>query len=267
MMFVPKGSLSFIPFVNRYLSDVEYFKNEIQRIIDHRARNKDSSSKDILSLLLDGAGNNLTQEKEDLAPLSHSELISNCFIMIVAGHETTARTLAFALYLLAKHPDIQRTAQDQIDTIGLNYDSLTHVTNIIKETLRLYPAAVAILRMTTQDIEFKGTKLNKGVYVLYMWYLAHIDDKYWDRALEFIPDRWTTDKRNHEFHYSPFGVGKRSCIGKKFSEIEMVVVLSMILKRYNIKFEKEPYDLDLMVNITLRSKNPIHLVFERRDEE
>jgi cytochrome P450 len=142
-------------------------------------------------------------------------------------------------------------------------EELTYVRGIMKETLRMYPAAVGTARVALQDFEFKNVVIPKGTQVLIHWHNIHMDDKYFKNAKEFIPERWD-DAKDPGFCYSPFGVGKRSCIGRRFAEIEMMYVLSMFLKRYNVKHSEKSKEIDLEVNVTLMAKTPIHLTFEMR---
>ncbi len=191
-------------------------------VIEKRKREGTASNdedNDILNLLLNGS---TASENSELAPLNEYELISDSFIMIVAGHEvcllnktnfqTTSRTLTMALYLLATHPEIQDEAyqflQKSVSDRELTHDdyesNLEYIHWIFDETLRLYPVAVGIVRDASTDYTFKDTFIPKGTAVFYAWNATFRDETYFPKPDEFIPSRWNEIEKK-TLLYTPFG--------------------------------------------------------------
>jgi len=247
-----------------------------------------NDQRNILALLVnnsvqDGAHSQQQQQQQDTESaeqhLPHSytagelnadELVSNVWLMLFAGFETTAKTLAFSLYLLAKNKIIQRKAQKTVDSLLAgsvpeykDLNKLEYIQYIAKEALRLYPTVPAYLRITTEEFEFENKVIPKDTVCLYNFYGIHRNKEFYgDDADKFMPDRWYTIDLTgpNSFMFTPFGLGVRSCLGKKFAEIEMCIVLTMILQRYNIVFaDDKDYDNELAVqcNITLSPVRPI----------
>ncbi|KAL0491179.1 cytochrome P450 [Acrasis kona] len=272
--FMRSEKFRFIPFLDQYFSDLNTFSDAVNKIIEERLVGSENENNDILSLLINAAkSTRLDQVPDDSRPLSNKEMVSNCLMFIVAGHETTARTLAFGFRLLALNRHIQKRAQLHVDQVlgsaehptYEQMDQLTFIHNIMNETLRLYPAAVGTERIVIREFEFKNRKFPVGTHCLIHWNNMQRDDKYFENANDFRPERWDLDaNKQKSFANTAFGVGKRSCIGKRFAEVEMVFVFAMILKRFNVECVDEMSELDLEVNMTLMAKTPIKLRFTKR---
>lgn len=157
------------------------FKSIVNKLIETRRRALDNDSaadannrRDILSLLLKGSSSS-ADESSTATTLSPDELLSNIRIFLIAGHETTARTLGFAMYLLATNIEVQRHAQSLADQIKkqygeeltlevlMNAPEVAYFKNIMKETLRIYPVAIGILRQATEEIKLKNVVIEKNV--------------------------------------------------------------------------------------------------------
>ncbi|KAF0972815.1 hypothetical protein FDP41_009064 [Naegleria fowleri] len=187
------------------------FTDSIQKIIQHRSSHDDKEYNDILSLLLQARDEGKKNNESD--SMTDKELISNCFVLLVAGHETTARTLGFALYLLATNKDAQERlhkfidhdypalyGKDTFDFADYQAGRLDYVKAIVKETLRLFPTVMVAIRELTQPYTYKGYHLPKGFRVAASWQLMHRDEKYWPEPDEFIPERFLK-KKEHEDHH------------------------------------------------------------------
>jgi cytochrome P450 len=190
-----------------------------KRRSEHHHSHKEEDN-DILNLLLKGSKME-NEEVQGMQPLDDRELISNSFIMIVAGHETTSRALTMALYLLSKNSHIQEEAYQSITTNIPDFDQreltyedysskLEYLHWIFDETLRLYPIAVGIARELQQEVTFKEHVLPKGTIALYSWMTAFKDEKYFKNPNDFVPSRWQDSELSKSLMYSPFG-GKYPC--------------------------------------------------------
>ncbi|KAK7682022.1 hypothetical protein QCA50_014986 [Cerrena zonata] len=206
---------------------------------------------DLFSKLLDASESDLTGEKK----LTELEVISNIFIFLFAGHETTAHTLTFAFALLALYPDEQERLYEEIvkylpgDKLPTyeEANSMTYLTAVINETLRMYPPVVAVPKRAAEDTTFvttthAGDRLSvpvpKGSILSLNFYALHYNPKYWENPHAFKPSRFLGDWPRDAF--MPFSAGSRSCIGRRFAELESMVVLAMIVKNYKIAVKEEP---------------------------
>jgi cytochrome P450 len=162
--------------------------------------------------------------------------------MLIAGHDTSTALLAWALHLLALHPEVMSQAQREVDavigdgdlTIG-NLNQLSCLDRVIKETLRLRPPIHVANRLAVKDTTICGYDLKAKTRVMASIYLSHQDERYWDSPQRFQPERFAPgSKRPPAFTYIPFGGGPRICIGAFFAQVEAKVVLARILQRFEL---------------------------------
>lgn len=172
--------------------------------------------------------------------LSEAELANQVLAFLVAGTETTATTLAWVVYLLAVHPDIEAAVHCEVDRVLAgaspayeHLDALENTRQVISETLRLYPPTWLITRIVTQDTVLGGTRLAAGTTLAYSPYLVHHrSDLYPDPGC-FDPGRWQA-ARPDRGAYIPFGAGARKCIGDRFSLTQAVLALAAITARWRL---------------------------------
>jgi cytochrome P450 len=256
----------------------EFYQGRISELISER-RNNPTESKDVLSLLIKGRNEydhilSTTDEDQShasLHPLTDLELSANTFLMIVAGHETSARALGFALYCLARNSFIQQKTQELIDTrlpsmkdpTIEDYESLPYIQNILTETLRLYPVAMSIVRQVQKSFTLREYNIPKGTTLICNNHLIYNNPNYFKEPENFDPDRYNDTSNIPRFAISHFGFAQRKCIGQRFAEIEVGIVLIMLLQRYNIRVDPN-YQLRLEVAITSRPVEELHITFEKR---
>lgn len=163
--------------------------------------------------------------------------------MFIAGHDTSTALLAWALHLLANHPDVQSRIHEEIATVLgdaaptiQNVARLDYLDQTIKETLRLYPPIHLGSRIAATDIAFGDYLLPAGTRVLYSIYLSHRHKEYWDDPHRFDPDRFAPEasRQRPPYLYLPFGGGARNCIGTAFAQVEARVVLARILQQWSL---------------------------------
>ncbi|KAK7682024.1 hypothetical protein QCA50_014988 [Cerrena zonata] len=215
------------------------------------ARASGGSRHDLFSKLLEASEGDMTGEKA----LTETEVISNIFVFLFAGHETTAHTLCFAFALLALYPDEQERLLEEVikytpgDKLPMYEDahSMTYLTAVINETLRLYPPVVAVPKRAAEDTTLVTTNhagdsisvaIPKGSLIALNFCALHYNPKYWENPHAFNPSRFLGDWPRDAF--MPFSAGARSCIGRRFAELESMVVLAMIIKNYKITIKEEP---------------------------
>lgn len=225
----------------------------LELIQERRNSEKRDERYDLFSSLLDA--NDLNEDGNGNVTLTNDELLGNIFIFMLAGHETTAHTLAFTFGLLALHPDYQETVYQQIKSIVPDnrppmyeeMNSLTECMAVLYETLRLFPPTATIPKIAAEDTYLVtidragnrvvvpvpcGTALHLNVIAL------HHNPRYWDNPSAFKPERFRGDWPRDAF--IPFSTGSRSCIGRRFFETESIAILTMILSRYKIELRNDP---------------------------
>jgi hypothetical protein len=178
--------------------------------------------------------------------LTRDEIEDNILTFIGAGHETTARALAWTLYCLAFTPHFRSLMEEEIDRITGDgaapvdwLDQMPHVRAAFEEAMRLYPPAPSINRQPIADDEWtdetgKRLFLPKGETVLVMPWTLHRHLLLWDKPRAYMPERFLPENRDkiQRFQYLPFGAGPRICIGATFALQEAVIALAVLLKRY-----------------------------------
>ncbi|MBL0374202.1 cytochrome P450 [Rhizobium sp. KVB221] len=178
--------------------------------------------------------------------LTRDEIEDNILTFIGAGHETTARALAWTLYCVAESPHFRSLMEDEIDRVIADgadpvdwLDAMPHVRAAFEEALRLYPPAPSINRAPLEDDEWtdengRTIQLPKGESVLVMPWTLHRHTLLWDRPRHFIPERFLPGNRETigRFQYLPFGAGPRICIGATFALQEAVIALAVLMKRF-----------------------------------
>ncbi|XP_049988874.1 cytochrome P450 3A2 isoform X3 [Alexandromys fortis] len=208
--------------------------------------------------------------------LSDMEIMAQSIIFIFAGYETTSSTLAFTLYLLATHPDIQKKLQEEIDVALPNktppgYDKvmeMEYLDMVLSETLRLYPIANRLERVCKQDVEMDGVFVPKGSVVMVPLYALHHDPQYWPEPMEFRPERFSKENKGSidPYVYMPFGNGPRNCIGMRFALMNMKLALTKVLQNFSFQSCKETQiPLKLNRKPLLQPKKPIVLKVVPRD--
>ncbi|MFD3938648.1 cytochrome P450 [Streptomyces sp. NPDC058611] len=192
-----------------------------------------------------------------------AELRDQVLIFLLAGHETTATSLAFALHLLALHPEAQDRAREEISRVlggrtpgAADLDRLPYVTQVLKEAMRLYPAAPVIGRKAVAATEVGGHTVPAGADVILAPWVTHRHPDHWPDPDRFDPDRFTpqAEAGRHRYAWFPFGGGPRACIGQHFSMLESVIALAMILRDH--AFEAVDTDIPVSAGITLRTEGP-----------
>ncbi|KAI9472014.1 MAG: cytochrome P450 [Benjaminiella poitrasii] len=227
------------------LNQVIYKKREM---LDKGYTNNDSleeNEKDLLTLMIES-------ERKGEGILSDEELKSNLCIFFLAGHDTTANSLSFAIYYLAKYPEYQeRARKEALEILGDEPEDvlpsveqtkqMKFINQVIKETLRVSgPAVQVVPRVCTEDTTLSGTFIPKGTHINVDIFNIHHSQKVWNDGSEFNPDRFdeeTGEMVNRQagegMAWVPFGNGSRQCIGMNFSLAEQRVLLSMLLRKYN----------------------------------
>ncbi|KAK9759939.1 hypothetical protein K7432_016524 [Basidiobolus ranarum] len=199
--------------------------------------------------------------------LELEEIIDEMSVFLLAGHDTTANSLTCAIYLLAKHKDIQVKVRDEVARAfrahtstkeipsTAEIKSLEYLDAVIKETLRLYPSAPLLpTRTAARNTTIGDVPVPKGALVTLNIYALHRSDEYWENPNEFDPDRWLTPEgRLRDLPaWNPFSGGERTCVGQGFSVMEMKITLSMLVRRYQLQVpDDSPHSDEIQFKSTL----------------
>ncbi|KAM3930611.1 cytochrome P450 3A9-like [Leptodactylus fuscus] len=260
-------NVNFFPkdFLNFYMNAITSFKEKRQKG-DH------SSRVDFLQLMLDSRVEDTSGLGKEQKALTDTEIMAQSVVFILAGFETTSSTLTYLLYNLATHPDVQKKLQEEIDSYlpdkaSPTYDILMkmeYLDMVIQETLRMYPPAGRLERVSKQTVEINGVTIPKGAVCMIPAYVLHNDPEYWPEPEEFRPERFSKENRENHTPYTflPFGDGPRNCIGMRFAMLSMKVAITAILQHYTCRPCKDtliPMEFD--IKGFMQPKKPIVLKF------
>ncbi len=183
-----------------------------------------------------------------------------------AGTETTALTLAWALYEASRNPEaadrIRREGEEVYgdrEPTAADYSQLAYTRAVIQETMRLYPPIWGLMRLAAKPDVIAGKEIRPGDRVVMFAYGAHHNPKFWDEPEAFRPERWMAGaaKKQVKYSYLPFGGGKRSCIGGAMSQVENTLALSLLLRRFRPEYVgQNPAGIN--ATVTLTPKGGLH---------
>ncbi len=203
-------------------------------------------------------------EEIEQKPFNRDELIDQIAIFFLAGHETSASALSWALYLIATHPAVQERLTNEAAEFDQTFASLSKLRftrNVFRETLRLYPPVPMMLRDAGKAWSVRGRNVAKGsLIILSPWHLGR-HKLYWHAPDAFDPDRW--DNAVPKYASIPFSAGPRVCVGASFAMIEGVAFLAQFLRRFQIDPIAENVPIPV-AHLTLRSKDGIFLKLTQR---
>ena len=177
-------------------------------------------------------------------PLSNQQLRDQIFTFLMAGHETTAKSLTWTIYLLGQNPQakaqLKAEAADVLQGRKPTYadvDSLSYTWMVLQESMRLYPPVWLMSRIAQKDVELAGYHIEAGRLVIISPYLMHRHPGYWDEPLNFDPTRFAPQRSAQitPYTYFPFSSGSRICIGKPFATLETILVLASIAQHHDLQ--------------------------------
>ncbi|MCE7987369.1 MAG: cytochrome P450 [Caldilinea sp. CFX5] len=206
---------------------------------------------DLLSMLL------LSKAEDGTGAMTDQEVHNETMTLFIAGHETSANVLTWALYQLSQNPDVETKLLDELQTVLQGrtptvdeVNQLVYTEMVIKETMRLYPPTWINSREAMTETTLGGYRIAKGSLVVFSPYVVHHDSRWFDQPERFLPERFTGDfeKDLPRGAYLPFGLGPHTCIGNTFAMMEMKIALATILQRYRFTLSPgHPVELDALV--------------------
>lgn len=214
---------------------------------------------DLLDLLIEG------EDPDSKRRMNTSELRDNLLTFIVAGHETTALTLAWALYLCAFDQNVQSRARTEAGAVlngrtatAEDLAQLPFIRSIIDETLRLYPPAAILSRTARKSDTLCGREVRAGDTVMIPVYALHRHHQLWQNPDAFDPDRFGDRKSIDRYAYLPFGDGPRICIGASFAVQEATIILATLLSKFQFTSVADHTPEPVMI-LTLRPAGGVWL--------
>ncbi|AZM57044.1 reductase [Streptomyces sp. WAC 01529] len=242
----------------RFAADAVFLARVVDEVIGTRKAAGDTSTGDLLGLMLN------SPHPESGEALDEANIRNQVITFLIAGHETTSGTLAFALYYLLKNPAALHRAQTEVDALwGDTPDPepsfedvgrLRYVRQVLNEALRLWPTAPAFQRRARVDTTIGGRHLVRaGEFVVVLTPMLHRDPVWGDNVEEFDPERFTPEAEaaRSPHAYKPFGTGERACIGRQFALHEATMLLGMLVHRYRF-IDHAGYDLKVKETLTLK---------------
>jgi cytochrome P450 len=225
----------------------------VDQIIGRRRAAAASEADDLVARLL------AARDPDTGDRLDDTEVREQVLLFLLAGHETTATALTFALQLLGHHPDVQRRVRDEARQVlgdraptAADAASLACTTRVVKEAMRLYPPVYGIGRRTGAAGAVGGYLLPAGSVVVVSPWATHRHPRHWDRPTAFDPERFTPEREagRHRYAFLPFGAGPRACLGSHFALLEAVIATAVVVRAYRI--QTAPAPVPLATGITLR---------------
>uniref|UniRef100_A0A2S2NM21 Putative Cytochrome p450 n=1 Tax=Schizaphis graminum TaxID=13262 RepID=A0A2S2NM21_SCHGA len=255
-----------------------FFFDAFKETIEYRLENK---------IVRNDFVNYLLQARKDLVlnenlpkheKFTEKQIVANAFVMFAAGFETVSSSLSYCLYELALHKPVQDKVRDEIQSKISKGDGqidseflmdLNYLEMVIAESLRKYPPLIALFRKASQTYHIPNDSLTieKGQKLVIPVYSLHYDSKYYPDPQKYDPERFSPEEKAKRPNgtYLPFGDGPRSCIGKRFAEVEMKLALVELLTKFEV-FPCEETDNPLTFankSLTLVPKNGIWLKFKK----
>jgi len=238
----------------------------IYRLIEERRRSGIDRG-DLLSMLL------LAHDEEgDGGQMSDEQLRDELMTIFLAGHETTANALTWTWYLLSQHSHVEEKLHRELDDV-LGSDPptfadvarLRYTEMVLAESMRLYPPAWAIGRLSTVDCEIGGYVIPRRSLVVMSQFVMHRDERCYSNPLGFDPERWTAEARESRPHFSyfPFGGGPRRCIGEGFAWMEGILLIATLAQQWRLRLVPN-HPVALKPVITLRPKHGMKMTLTKR---
>jgi cytochrome P450 len=251
------------PANRRARREVEYMDSLIYRIISDRKKDTEPRN-DLLSLLM-------AAMHEDGSQMTEHQVRDESMTLFVAGHETTALSLAWTWYLLGENPAAELRLHDELRAVLAgrpaevsDIERLPYLNAVILESLRLYPPAYMMARMNVETLNLGGYEIPPRTTLLASQWVMHRDPRFFPQPERFMPERWLDglEQRLPPGAYFPFGDGPRRCIGQGFAQLETALVIAAIAQKFRFRLKKgfpvipEPL-------VTLRPKYGIQMTLEQ----
>ncbi|WP_394849566.1 cytochrome P450 [Pendulispora brunnea] len=241
-------------------------KRFVQSFVERRVATNDVRD-DLLGMLM-----RATYE-DDGGHMTVEQLYDEVLNLVIAAFETTTSGISWALYLIAKHPEVGQRFVNEIDTklqgripTYRDLNELTYTRQIVDETLRLYTPAYQTMRSASESDDLDGYYVPAGANIYLNSYVTHRHPEFWDNPEKFDPERFSPEgmAARPKHAYFPFGSGPRICIGKYFALAELQLILAIIAQRYRLEIPPGQGEMVADQLITLHPRNGVRLLVRER---
>lgn len=209
------------------------------------------------------------RDDESQPDFTQQQVVDELKQYLWAGTETTALTLAWAMYLMTKHPEaaakVRAEAEEVYGDREPSFDdigNLTYTRNVIQETMRMYPPVWSVIRVAEEDDQIGEHEIKAGDKLVMCIYAVHHNSKIWTNPENFDPTRFAPDrmKKRAKYSYLPFSAGKRACIGGQLSLVENTLALSTIMRHFEPEYVgPEPAQMNATVTLTPKGGLPFKI--------
>lgn len=246
-------------------SSVKRIMAVLDEIIDSYAAQKEKGEASVIGGLLEA-------RDEDGKPLSREAIRSEAAVIFMAGHETTANTLAWAWFLLSQSDRVRTKLHDELDTVlagkmpGFkDVQTLPYTRAVIEETLRLYPPVPILAREAMADTVISQKPIRKGSLVMVVPWLMHRNPELWDDPDAFTPERFTDPdaRKPNKYGYVPFSIGPRICAGLQFGLTEAILSLAILAQQFELRLAPGT-DVQPVARLTLRPGEDLPMTLHPR---
>ena len=228
-------------------------------IADRRAGGAQGS--DLLSRLL------AARDPETGDALSDDDVRDEAIIFLIAGHETTGSALAFTLHLLGRHEEVQERVRAEVEEAAAHdVEELPYTTQVVNESMRLYPPAHTVVRRASEETELLGYPVDKGRIVAVNIWGIHHRESVWREPFEFSPDRFADSatggdrsRRGTAYTHLPFAGGPRACIGEHLAMAELVAAVGALVRRYRLHSVSDTPGVEVDLSLRPRGVLPCRL--------
>ncbi len=273
LSFVPGSALILrlpIPLMRRIRDSRRNLDALIYGLIRRRREEGPGTDRgDLLSMLMQSQ-----DLEEGTGGMSDEQLRDECVTVMLAGNETTANGLAFALWFIARHPEAQARLQAEASAVlgrrsstAADYQALPYAHACFAEAMRVYPPAWTLARTAAEQYQWRGVTIQRGSVLLMPQWVLHRDPRFFPEPEQFRPERFLPGAHDARprFAYFPFGAGGRQCIGEGLAWMEGVLALATIARDWTLSLPPgAPDALRLDAKITLRPLDGVTLTLRRR---
>jgi cytochrome P450 len=239
----------------------------IYRMIRERRADPEDRG-DLLSMLLAATDPEAGDEGAG-ASMTDTQVRDECLTILLAGHETTANALTFALWLLARHPEVQERLAEECRTVlggrlpsAADYPRLGLAEQVFAEALRLYPPVWVTARTAAEAYEYRGMTIERGSILIAPQFAVHRDPRFFPEPLAFDPGRFTAEAKagRPKMAYFPFGAGNRQCIGEGLAWMEGTLSLATIMQAWRVTMpDGNQREIAIDPSVSLRPSGPVPL--------
>ena len=212
------------------------------------------------------------RDEETGEPIDDTQIRDEVVTLMLAGHETSANALAWTLYLLATHPEVEARLTQELDAhlsgapaTAADLPSVPYLKQVVQESMRIYPPDWGYSRRAEREAEIGGHVLPAKAYVAVVPYALHRHPEFWPHPERFDPDRFHPNRTRarHSYCYLPFGAGPRTCIGAGLAMLETQLVLAQIVQRFKVRVVPE-HPVETVARVTLNPRYGLPVTLSRR---